>query len=99
VRSSTRIKGLELQCGCEHFFPVFFSHPGSVAFGHAKWSRAGDGGGDLGTQESLGWAEFTFKTLSMMLSFLDGPLWCRAIFRSWYIFDVFLRAALVTDIE
>jgi len=35
----------------------------------------------------------------MMLSFLEDPLCRRAIFRSWYIFDVFLRAALVKDIE
>jgi hypothetical protein len=35
----------------------------------------------------------------MMLIVLDDPLWARVTFRSWYIFDVFLRAALVTDIE
>jgi hypothetical protein len=52
------------------------------------------------TQElPLGWVPNTFRTLSMMLIVLDDPLWARVVFKSWYIFDVFLRAALVTDIE
>ena len=50
-----------------------------------------------------GKAPNTLITLSMKLNLLGDPVCRRALFRaafrSWYILDVFLCAALATDIE